>query len=288
MFRPMTEHLTRRAVLVGGAALIVAACARQSRTGTDCRIPPTTALPPAPEGQGLWYDVAPGETLSQVSHRSGVSMEGIVRANHLTSIELSAGQRLWLPEVTALAPGSAAKSPIAELPPETPAPRGGYEVVPRSSWTQRPVGRNNNPMNGVLRITIHHTDEHAGTAGLPETEVISRIERYHRDERKWAAIGYHYLVGKGGHVYEGRPVQFQGAHVSGANEHNLGISMIGDFNRVLPNPTQLAALKAFLDAQRTRFEVPRNRVYGHRDLGASICPGDALYAWVKKYRAAAV
>jgi N-acetylmuramoyl-L-alanine amidase len=70
------------------------------------------------------------------------------------------------------------------------------------------------------------------------------------------------------------------------NENNIGISVMGDFTSKLPSPRQLAALQGFLEDSRDRFKVGRNRVYGHRDLNRSECPGEALYAWLRKgYRA---
>lgn len=274
--------VTRRGLLVGGAALLLSACARGvSRMRTD----------------GMWYTVRPGDTLSAMARRSGLALERIIDANGLTSPDLEIGTRLWMPGVYSMGPEPGrvseptrvvARRPAA--PVQTPEPavedNGTYEIVPRSAWTSKGVGPNHNLMNGVQRITVHHTDEHAGMAGLPDIEVVRRIENYHRGpEKGWAAIGYHYLVGKDGRIYEGRPVKYQGAHVSGANEHNLGISVIGDFNLHLPNTRQLAALRAFLDDQRVRFKVAMRAVYGHRELHASLCPGDALFGWVTRYRA---
>ena len=161
----------------------------------------------------------------------------------------------------------------------------GYELVHRNAWTDAAVKSNSVLMGTVTRLTVHHTGEHEGLVGLPDIEVVSRIEKYHRNEKKWAAIGYHYLVGRDGRIYEGRPAKYQGAHVSTANENNLGVSVIGDFMRQLPNEKQLTALRAFLDDMRKRYGVSKAKVYGHRDLHSSLCPGDALYAWVKKYRA---
>lgn len=271
--------LTRRGLLVGGAAMLLSACVRGGGVG---------------RGTGMWYPVQAGDTLSQVSRRSGLPLERIIDENGLTSPELHAGMRLWLPGVTALAPESSAvaKAPAPSAP-STPKPtapiqpeNGSYEIVPRSAWTSEPIGPNHYLLGKVEKITVHHTDEHAGMAGLPDIEVVRRIERYHRGpEKRWAAIGYHYLVGKDGRIYEGRPVKYQGAHVSGNNENNLGISVIGDFMDHLPNAKQQAALKAFLDDQRARFSVPRSQVFGHREVhNTTMCPGDALLGWVKRYR----
>ncbi len=175
--------------------------------------------------------------------------------------------------------------PPAPLPePDIPAPvPGRYILVSRDAWTKRPIGSNNYAMNGVSRITVHHTGEYEAWADKSDLDVVRSIDNAHRS-RGWPTIGYHYLVGKDGRIYEGRPVQYQGAHTYTENEHNLGISVIGDFREKLPNSAQLAALARFLDDQRKRFRVSLSRVYGHRDLHKSICPGNALYAWLKKYK----
>ena len=223
-----------------------------------------------------------GENVVDIARRAQVPIGDITATNNLHSLKVSVGQRLWIPGVPSF-PGrtpTPTATPTTEPQGAAPAheiPGNGYVLVPRAAWTKEPVGRNNNAMGKVLRLTVHHSGEHIGLKGLPDIEIISRIEHYHRtpapNGRGWAAIGYHFLVGKDGRIYEGRPAQFQGAHVSGANENNLGISVIGDFNHARPSPRQLAALSAFLTS--------KNRVFGHRDLGRSECPGDALYGWLK-------
>ena len=178
---------------------------------------------------------------------------------------------------------SPAPAPGLPAKPDTVA-GNGYVVVKRSAWTSQAIKGNNNPMGAITRITVHHTGEHGTWSDLPDVEIVKRIEAYHRNDKEWACIGYHFLVGKDGRIYEGRPIQYQGAHVSTQNENNLGISVIGDYMDHLPSARQLAVLDAFLDDKRKTYGVSRARVYGHRDLHASLCPGDSLYAWVKKYK----
>lgn len=197
-----------------------------------------------------------------------------------------------------VAPSEPPSAPIVQVPPPEPEPKeidlpapprpGGYIIVPRSAWTKNGVRSNNVSMDGVNRITVHHTGEHEGLVGLPDMEVVRRIENYHRSPKPsgkgWCAIGYHYIIGRDGRIFEGRPAQYQGAHTLTANEHNLGISVVGDFMRRLPNDAQLAALSKFLDDQRAKYRVGKNRVYGHRDLHSSLCPGEQLYGWLKRYK----
>lgn len=240
----------------------------------------------AGSGAGVWYVVQAGDTLTSLARRSGLTTDRLATVNELETPILKPGSRLWLPGLRALPPETVVIQPPAPKPkPPAPPPAGDdhYEIVPRSAWTKEPVGSNIVAMGGVTRITLHHTDEHGGMEGKSDLDIVRMIENFHRGpQRRWAAIGYHYLIGKDGKIYEGRPVKFQGAHC-GDNANNLGISVIGDFQHHLPNAKQLKALKAFLDDQRTRFDVSKSRVFGHRDVKPTICPGDVLYTWLLAY-----
>ena len=232
-------NISRRGLLLAGAALVMAGCQRRSQDPLADVMRPTDQPP----------------------RSSGSASRPIDGANNR--------------------PGAPIKQPAT-------VQGNGYTIVKRSAWTDLPVKGNNNPMGTVTRITIHHTGEHGNWADLPDTEIVQRIEKYHRNEKEWAAIGYHFLVGKDGRIYEGRPARYQGAHVSTQNENNLGISVIGDFTDRLPSDRQLSALTSFLNDQRRLYGVGKSRVYGHRDLHASLCPGAILYAWVKRYKASLV
>jgi hypothetical protein len=292
----MDEKLSRRSLLVASLAFLASGC--RVRTTDDPAPGPARPVSPIARlpASGQWYEVAPGDTLVGISRRAGIPLASIIDGNGgIRAADVRPGLRLWLPGATlqqleaVVAGRRPAGSPIPadeELDDERAAPAGAFVLVPRSAWTKQGVGANRNPMNGVSRITVHHTGEHAGLANLPEVEVLRRIERYHRNERRWCAIGYHYIIGKDGKVYEGRPAKWQGAHVLSENEHNLGISVAGDFMRHLPNAKQLRALEAFLDDRRREYGVAKKRVFGHRDLNQSLCPGDALYAWLRRYKSA--
>jgi LysM repeat protein len=274
---PATDHaagLTRRGLFLGGIGLALAACVRGG------------GAPKPGVGKGVWYTVPAGDSLTAISRRTGITTDRLASINALKQPNLIPGTRLWIPDVTVVPPPEkpAYVPPKAQPKPNAPlADDEHYEIVPRSAWTNEPIGPNHVLMGKVNKITIHHTDEHAGMAERNDLEVVRMIERFHRGpQKRWAAIGYHYLIGKDGKIYEGRPVKFQGAHC-GKNENNLGISVIGDCHHNLPNPKQLRALKAFLEDQRARFNVPRDQVFGHRDLKPTICPGDRLYGWVVDY-----
>jgi LysM repeat protein len=278
---------TRRHLLLSGGLMALGGCGRAVGYRYD---PPSG---PMIDPDVYHYTVRPGDTLYAISRRSGLSVPSIASVNRLSSAEIHPGEVLRLPGVKHLRPDPVGSRAASDTDASARAVRdkmsaGGYRLIGRSQWTTDAVKSNIRPIGRVGRLTVHHTGEHGKMATMPDIEVVRVIERYHRNERKWAAIGYHYVVGRDGDVFEGRPARFQGAHVAGANTQNIGISMIGDFHRNQPSVRQLASLKSFLTDQRQRYGLGRDRVFGHRDLGNSICPGDHLYAWVKRYQRGAV
>jgi hypothetical protein len=171
---------------------------------------------------------------------------------------------------------------VGLLPPAVPndyyAPSTG--VIDRSNWARGgPIRSLANPMNGIYRITIHHEGEVA--SGLFSKEDVARrmegIRQWHTGPKNgWADIGYHYVIDPAGRVWEARPLSLQGAHVKDNNEHNLGIMLMGDFNRQRPTGEQIAALVAFVPQQMQKYRVPVGRVHTHQELMPTACPGRNL------------
>ena len=101
-------------------------------------------------------------------------------------------------------------APPPRLPTQGPATCGArWTLVKREQWGAAALRANHDPMGAVARITLHHTDEHAGMRGRPDAEVVRAIQTYHQGQLGWADIGYHYLVGTDGRIYEGRALSAQ-------------------------------------------------------------------------------
>ncbi len=165
------------------------------------------------------------------------------------------------------------------------APTG---VIPRREWTSSgPILSRANPMNGVNRITIHH-DAINSASVRTKADAARRLNaiRSGHLNAEWADIGYHYIVDPAGRVWEGRPANLQGAHVKVANEHNLGVMVMGNFNEQTPTPEALSALDAFVGQLMRRHGVGINRVYTHQELMATACPGQRLQGYMVQTRGA--
>lgn len=98
--------------------------------------------------------------------------------------------------------------------------------------------------------------------------------------RGWAGIGYHYYIRRDGTIYEGRPVQFVGAHCPNNNSKSIGICLEGDFRKVQPSKEQLTACKELI--AKLRKDIPSiKRVLNHNDLYKTLCPVVNLKELVK-------
>ncbi len=161
-------------------------------------------------------------------------------------------------------------------------------VVPRHEWTRsEPILALAKPMNGIRRITVHHSGV-VSSSVRTKTDAARMLESIRSGHigRKWADIGYHYIVDPTGRIWEGRPVRLQGAHVSEQNENNLGIMVMGNFMEERPTSEALGALDAFLAEQMRRYRVPLRGafpyvgVYTHQEIGSSACPGTSLQSYM--------
>lgn len=172
-------------------------------------------------------------------------------------------------------------------PAPTPMPPAPTGVMARSSWARgEPIPSRMDRMQPVQRITVHHD-------GMPPADIRSRADAAARIEmireghlsRGWGDIGYHYVIDPTGQVWEGRPLAWQGAHVKAQNEGNLGVLVMGNFEIQRPTSAQLATLDAFVSAQMRSYRVPVTRVFTHRELASTACPGRNLQAHMVSTRA---
>lgn len=188
------------------------------------------------------------------------------------------------------APASSPRAKVAASPVTAP----GFTILPRAQWNADTAVRSRLTPASVpfTRITVHHSAKYSSEIGPLSSgnvaETIHDIQKVHVRDEGYGDIGYHFLIDPTGRVWQGRSLEWQGAHANGANNvGNIGICLLGDFNHERPDPRALVALEALTDALCERHHIARSRVYGHRQLRSTECPGDALMAWVSRYTAGA-
>jgi hypothetical protein len=121
-------------------------------------------------------------------------------------------------------------------------------------------------------IVLHHT-----TGEYRDASTVRAIQAFHMGpSRKWADVGYSFLIAPDGTVFEGRGWDWVGAHARGENSVSIGIAYIGDGRKPVPDAAKRAILLLSAEAD-SRFGKLRR--VGHRDVGSTVCPGDELYGW---------
>ena len=179
--------------------------------------------------------------------------------------------------------------------PAAPKPSAGMAgVLTRAEWTSaRPNYRGMEKQGRLRFVTIHHDGlgTALGTSGLSATKArLSLIRNSHVGRsRNWADIGYHYAIDRAGRVWECRPLAYQGAHVRGHNDGNIGILVMGDFDIEKPTRAQLRALGTHVNALCLSFGIQKGGggVKTHKEWSSAktACPGRYLQPKVSSLRA---
>ena len=234
---------------------------------------------------------------------------GVARDVQVTAIDTELGPRHLVRAEPAAAAGAAPGDP--SVGPPQPS------VVTRAQWGADESLRKGTPLFApVTKLIVHHTVTANGDPDPAAT--VRAMYAFHTQVRGWDDIGYNFLVDAQGRVYEGRrarsyaageiptgeDLQRQGvvgAHAEGTNTGSAGIALMGTFTSSSPSPAAVASLEAWLAWKAARHEIDptgssaftsadggTTRVFanisGHRDVRATECPGDLLYAMLPTIR----
>ncbi|XP_063975809.1 uncharacterized protein LOC135161815 [Diachasmimorpha longicaudata] len=159
-------------------------------------------------------------------------------------------------------------------------------IISRSRWGAKPPKTTPERLeiNPPPFVVIHHSDTDSCTSQAICQARVRSFQNYHMDHNGWDDIGYNFLVGEDGNVYEGRGWGIRGAHSPNYNVKSLGICFIGNFQSRSPQP---AAVNATIDL--LAFGVANGKlksdytVLGHRQTKSTTCPGDKLYSLIQTW-----
>ena len=123
--------------------------------------------------------------------------------------------------------------------------------------------------------TIREIIVHCSATPENKPFTVDDIRRWHL-QQGWADVGYHYVIGLHGELWEGRPVDKVGAHCTNHNRFSIGVCYIGGMDkankkakdtRTLQQKAQLLML-----LQELKKLYPNAKIYGHRDFARKDCP----------------
>jgi N-acetyl-anhydromuramyl-L-alanine amidase AmpD len=118
-------------------------------------------------------------------------------------------------------------------------------------------------------IVVHCT---ATLANAPYN--VASIRQMHK-ARGFSDIGYHYLIGLKGEIWQGRkPQDSVGAHVKDFNDTTIGVAYVGGLRSIDAAPTdtrtpeQVKSLIKILS--KLSKDYPKAVILGHRDLSKDL------------------
>ncbi len=142
----------------------------------------------------------------------------------------------------------------------------------------------------IDRMTIHHTESGA-TAGGARRVDANLIGQWHVQRglnesfHGAQAAAYHFIILPDGTVQAGRPLNARGSGTLNLfdNGRSIGVALVGDFSSKTnhgqtwpskPTAAQMRALTGLALWAFATFHFGPANVHGHREVGASDCPGD--------------
>lgn len=166
-----------------------------------------------------------------------------------------------------------------------PAPGPGCpRIYSRAEWGARASrGRTNMP-NPVPLYVIHHGASATCNSFATCSQMVRNFQNQHMDANGWVDIGYQFVIGEDGGIYEGRGWTTTGAHCPAYNSASIGIAVVGDFTSRNPNAAAIAAVQALAECGRQRGHLTeRYGIRGHRDGCATACPGNTFYSLIRTW-----
>jgi len=158
-------------------------------------------------------------------------------------------------------------------------------LVTRAEWGAVPPKTTPQPLaRPVPMVFIHHTEMPGECSNETDCAAAVRsIQTFHMQVRGWDDIGYNFLVGGDGRVYEGRGWAGVGAHAKGWNFQSYGMAMIGDFSQHLPTDAALKTVQQLILCGQPQNISIEYTLHGHRDGVCTSCPGDKLYSLISNW-----
>lgn len=160
----------------------------------------------------------------------------------------------------------------------------GVNIVTRAQWGAMKPKSVTPLKTPVGYFFIHHTATPSCTNITSCSERVRGIQKYHMKNKGWADIGYSFLAGEDGNIYEGRGWKAVGAHTKGYNSRSLAVSFIGNYMQRIPNSKAISAARGLISCGvAQKYLTTDYDLLGHRDVGQTDCPGDALYKYIRTW-----
>ncbi|WNB87429.1 DUF4214 domain-containing protein [Cellulomonas sp. ATA003] len=178
-------------------------------------------------------------------------------------------------------------------------------IISRGQWgAPAPTCRTDSAAKLVGAVVHHTAGSNSYSSVAQAMQQIRNDAKYHMTGRGWCDLGYNFVVDKWGNIYEGRAGSMTkaviGVHAGGFNTGTVGVSMLGTYTAAPSAATQRAVgevigwrLGAYgvdprgsmtywtgagQNSKYSNRNVTLPRIFGHRDVAYTACPGPGGYS----------
>ncbi len=200
------------------------------------------------------------EAIQVASRELGAAMEAAVAALREDQSELVATLRR---QIAALMEQI---RKLRTLPTETlvrmPAIQYVVDKLPKHETEQYETRLRSN----ISALVIHHS-------ATPPNVTPERIAQYHISKWDWPGIGYHFLVGAEGTIFQTNDLETISHHAASANPFGVGICFLGNFTVEVPPQDQINAGAQLVAWLLDLLQLDLSAVKGHKEFMETACPG---------------
>ncbi|KAI4502063.1 hypothetical protein M0802_002745 [Mischocyttarus mexicanus] len=158
-------------------------------------------------------------------------------------------------------------------------------ILTKAAWGGRTAKDINYLILPIPYVIIHHTVTPECHSRNDCSKIVQSIQSHHMDNNGWNDIGYSFLVGGDGNVYEGAGWTKEGAHTYGYNKRSLGISFIGNFEDKDASNQMLEAghklIRCGISKGVLRDDV---NVVAAKQIQSTLSPGNRLYLQIQSWQ----
>lgn len=155
-------------------------------------------------------------------------------------------------------------------------------IVDREAWDADPPKWDYTPIDPFQsRLILHHS---AGAllsdddiVSLNDLRRIKGIQEFHQDDRGWNDIAYNWLFDYDGFLFEGRGFEVANGATKGYGTSSYALCVMGHYDVQEPDEYLVERVAAVVVWGYAKGRWPLEISGGHRDYGATSCPGDNLY-----------
>uniref|UniRef100_A0A1B0CDM4 Putative peptidoglycan recognition protein 3-like polistes canadensis n=1 Tax=Lutzomyia longipalpis TaxID=7200 RepID=A0A1B0CDM4_LUTLO len=133
-------------------------------------------------------------------------------------------------------------------------------------------------------VIVHHTV--SGTCNMQRKceTLVQNIQSYHMNELKLDDIGYNFIIGGDGSIFEGVGWHRRGSHTYGYNYRSIGIAFLGNYENYAPTKKSTQSAKDLIECGISIGELSKDvKIYAAKQVQSTLSPGEHLFDDIKTW-----